>query len=51
MRWEMFGLDRSCPLSPLSATNGVGVISFICLLSFILPGGMAVKEDEWLGSA
>ncbi len=50
-RWSFPSSDRSCPLSPLSATNSAGFISLICLMSFSLPSGIAVKEGKWLGSA
>ena len=48
---RIFSLGRSCPLSPLSVTNSVEIISLVCLLSLILPSSIAVKEGEWLGSA
>ena len=43
--------DRSCPLSPLSATNSARFISLVYLVSFSLPSSIVVKEGKWLGSA
>ena len=40
---RIFSLGRSCPLSPLSVTNSVEIISLVCLLSLILPSSIAVE--------